>query len=254
VIAALGLFAALPASAWAQAEADSDVSVQNAIVTLEGYGSTLTNTEGRFRFRGVAAGDYTLRVDAFGYATLSRSVSVAAEMDVTMELPLEPSPVPLDAIVVEAGTLDFNGRVRDPVRDFIVVDAQVLVRGRDPVWTDTHGRFDVDDPPEGVPVRMTVRAFGYLPIDTAFIPDDDERYVFDLAHDPFAEAHDRHAGRQTRPARRGSRLGGEWRPRSAGRAQVYRRAHGRHYAGVPIPRADPKAHRMHVYRRASDGR
>jgi len=186
---------ALPVAAAAQAgaallgrayDADSDVSIQNAIVTLEGYGSTLTNAEGRFRLRGVAVGAYTLRVEAFSYETVSISVSVTG--DTTVDVAMEAAPIEIDAIVVEAGTLDFHGRVRDPVRDFILVDAQVLVRGRDPVWTDTHGRFDVDDLLEGVPVSIAIRAFGYLPVDTTFIPDDDERYDFHLRRDAFAEA------------------------------------------------------------------
>jgi len=195
LLAALGLTLVFPAMVSAQAgvallgratDAGTDVSVQNAIVTLEGHGSTLTNTEGGFRFRGVAPGDYTLRVEAFGYATQSLSLSVVG--DTTLALPLEPAPVPIDAIVVEAGTLDFHGGVRDAVRDFVIVDAQVLSRGRETVWTDTHGRFDLDDLPEGVPVSVTIRAFGYLPVDTTFIPDDDERHDFDLRRDAFAEA------------------------------------------------------------------
>jgi len=191
----IGLLVTLPAVASGQAgftlsgrayEANSGVAVQNGIVTLEGYGSTLTNTEGRFRFRNIAPGEYTLRVEAFGYAPVSLSLGV--EADATLEVALETAPVPLDPIVVEAGTLDYQGRVRDRARDFHVVDAQVVARGRDPVWTDTHGRFDLDGVPEGVPLNLTVRAFGYLPIDTTFLPDDEARYDFELRRDAFAEA------------------------------------------------------------------
>jgi hypothetical protein len=194
-VAALALALAFPTAAAAQtgvavlgqiSDADSDVAVQNAIVTIEGVGSTLTTPEGSFRFRGVPTGDYTLRVEAFGYEELSVSLVLAA--DTTLTLVLDAAPLPLDSIVVEAGTLDFEGRVRDPERDFTVVDAQVLTPGRDPVWTDTHGRFDLDDVPEGVPLQITVRAFGYLPIDTTFVPDDEDRYDFDLRRDAFAEA------------------------------------------------------------------
>jgi hypothetical protein len=89
---------------------------------------------------------------------------------------------------VDAGSIDFQDRVRDPARDFYLMDAQVLMRGRDPIWTDTHGRFDLVDVPEGVPVNVTIRSFGYLPIDTTFTPDDEERYTFDLTRDALAEA------------------------------------------------------------------
>jgi hypothetical protein len=193
--ASLGLLAALPASASAQAgfgvlgrasDAESGVPVQNAIATLEGFGSTLTEADGAFRFRGVEPGTYTLRVEAFSYATAS--VEVTVPMNGRIDVALESSPLALDSIVVEAGAVDYHGRVRDPERDFDLVDAQVLVRGRDPMWTDAHGRFDVDGLPEGVPVSLSVRAFGYLPVDTTLVPDDEERYEFDLARDPFAEA------------------------------------------------------------------
>ena len=195
LLTAVGLLLALPLGASAQAgltvlgrtyDADSDVSVTNAIVTLEGYGSTLTNDEGRFRFRGVAEGTYTLRIEAFGYESYTSSLAVTT--DTTLELPLEIAPLPIDSIVVEARSVDFQGRVRDPVRDFYLVDAQILMRGRDPVWTDTHGRFDLDNLAEGVAVNLTIRAFGYLPIDTTFVPDDSDRYTFELTHDAFAQA------------------------------------------------------------------
>ena len=39
-----------------------------------------------------------------------------------------------------------------------------------------------------VPVSLSVRAFGYLPIDTTFVPDDEERYDFELEPDDFAAA------------------------------------------------------------------
>jgi hypothetical protein len=195
VLTILGFLLALPVGAAAQAgvallgrvyDAESGAAVENAIVTLEGFGSTLTDSDGGFRFRGVETGSYTLRVEAFSYAEYSQSVTV--DGDTSVEVPLGSSPLPLDSIVVEAGTVDYHGRVRDPERDFLLVDAEVLVRGREPVWTDSHGRFNLDDLPEAVPVNLSVRAFGYLPIDTTFVPDDEERYDFDLARDAFAEA------------------------------------------------------------------
>ena len=66
--------------------------------------------------------------------------------------------------------------------------AEVVANGREPMWTDTHGRFDLDRVPEGVPLHLTIRAFGYLPIDTTFVPDDAERHDFELEPDAFAEA------------------------------------------------------------------
>jgi Carboxypeptidase regulatory-like domain len=190
----LALLAVLPAAAAAQGvpllgrvyDADTDAAVANAIVTVEGVGSTLTGDAGAFRFRGIEPGTYTLRVEAFSYAM--RSIEVDVDGGATVEIALESAPLTLDSIVVEAGTVDYHGRVHDPVNDFYLVDAQAIVRGREPVWTDSHGRFDLDDLPEGVPVSVSVRAFGYLPIDTTFVPDGEGRYTFDLEADAFAAA------------------------------------------------------------------
>jgi len=188
------MLAALPAAAAAQGvpllgrvyDGDTNAAVSNAIVTVEGVGSTLTGDAGAFRFRGIEPGTYTLRVEAFSYAT--RSIEVDVDGSATVDVALEAAPLALDSLVVEAGTVDYHGRVHDPVNDFDLVDAQAVVRGRDPVWTDAHGRFDLDDLPEGVPVSVSVRAFGYLPIDTTFVPDDEARYTFDLDVDAFAAA------------------------------------------------------------------
>lgn len=36
---------------------------------------------------------------------------------------------------------------------------------------------------EGLPIRLRIRAFGYLEVDTTFVPDDDGRHDFELAPD-----------------------------------------------------------------------
>ena len=105
-------------------DARSGSSVQNAVVTLEGHGSTLSSGLGTFRFSGVEPGVYVLLVEGFGYVDYTTSVSVVRYAMVSV--PLEAAPFALDSIVVEVRTLDFDGRVRDPTLDYLVVDAQVL--------------------------------------------------------------------------------------------------------------------------------
>ena len=166
-------------------DAISSRDIQNAIVTLEGHGATLSSVRGTFRFPDVRPGDYMLRVAAFGYADLAESLAVIS--DTIVAVPLDAAPLPLDPIIVELGTLDFDGRVRDPVRDSNLLAAQVLSNQGHEEWTNEHGRFDLDDVFEGVPLRIVIRAFGYLPLDTTFVPDDEERYAFDLVHDPLVE-------------------------------------------------------------------
>ena len=166
-------------------DARSGSSVQNAVVTLEGHGSTLSSGLGTFRFSGVEPGVYVLRVEGFGYVDYTTSVSVVRYAIVSV--PLEAAPFALDSIVVEVRTLDFDGRVRDPTLDYLVVDAQVLSDQGHEEWTNTRGRFDLDDVFEGTPLHLVIRAFGYLQLDTIFVPDDEERYEFNLVTDPFME-------------------------------------------------------------------
>jgi hypothetical protein len=165
-------------------DARSGSGIQNAVVTLEGHGSTLSNAQGTFRFRGVEPGDYALRVEGFGYLPFTTSVSVVTYSIVSV--PLEAAPLALDSIVVEARTLDFDGRVRDPTLDYFLLDAEVLSDQGHDERTNSSGRFDLDDVFEGAPLHVVIRAFGYLPLDTTFVPDDEERYEFDLVTDPLA--------------------------------------------------------------------
>ena len=75
-------------------EFGSTTVIWNARVELEGHGATLTSTAGTFRFEDVEPGGYTLRVDAFGYASESRDLTVDSAM--TVLVPLEVAPLPLD--------------------------------------------------------------------------------------------------------------------------------------------------------------
>lgn len=62
--------------------------------------STSTGRDGSFRIGHLPAGTYTIRVHAPGYAALTQTVKVAAGAVVRPTLTLQPSPVPLDALVV----------------------------------------------------------------------------------------------------------------------------------------------------------
>ena len=166
-------------------EAGGTAGIQNVVVELEGHGAVLTSADGSFRFERVEPGGYTLRVIAFGYAAESRFLAV--DGDTTLTIPLEVAPVLLDPLVVQARVIDIEGRVRDPVKDFLLVDADVLTNQGRATRTDSHGRFRLEDILEEVPLRVGVRAFGYLPVDTILLPDEDESYLFDLVPDSLVE-------------------------------------------------------------------
>jgi hypothetical protein len=164
-------------------DADNQQGIRNAVVSLEGYGFRLTEPTGEFQFDGVAAGDHVLTVEAFGYSTVALRVRLPAETPVTVAL--EPAALSLDSLLIESRTLDFDGRIRDPRLDYSVKDARVTTDQGHEEWSNAHGRFDLDDVREGVILRVSIRAFGYLPVDTAFVPDDDGHHDFDLVPDPL---------------------------------------------------------------------
>lgn len=120
--------------------AGGTAGIQNARVELEGHGATLTSAEGAFHFEGVESGGYTLRVDAFGYASDSRFLAV--DRDTTLTIPLEVAALLLDSLLVELRRIDIDGRVRDGGRDLSLGDADVLTDQGRATRTDVNGRFN----------------------------------------------------------------------------------------------------------------
>ncbi len=159
--------------------------VVNATVTLDGYGSVLTSDEGAFTFRNVRPDDYELRVGAYGYMDLERSLKVDDDTEVSVALQIDA--LVLDPLDVELSTIDFDGRARDGRLDIRLIDAEVLSDQGHEERTNAHGRFDLDDVFEHVPLRVVIRSFGYLPLDTTLVPDDMRRYDFDLVSDPIMD-------------------------------------------------------------------
>ncbi len=196
LIVTLALAMIAPTGALAQAgvvvqgrvvEVGGTLGVELARVELEGHGTSLTSDDGYFRFSAVTPGNYTLNVSAFGYASASQSVLV--ERDTMLNVALEISPFQLDSILVNARRIDVEGQVwdRNAERDFVVVDAEVLTDQVPGTLTDAHGRFELEGVIEGAPLRVAVRAFGYLPVDTIVEADEDEDYVFELEVDSVAQ-------------------------------------------------------------------
>jgi hypothetical protein len=192
LVAALLSLAALPASALGQGlvvrgrvydPASNDAGVQNAQVILGGQRATLSNQDGAFVFRGVPRGEYQLRIEALGYEELRLTLTLAS--DTTLVLPLRADPIELDPVGVVLETIDFDGRVRDPRTNSWVADAEVASDQGHLERSNLFGRFDLDDVFDGPPLRVLIRAFRYLPLDTTFIPDDQERYAFEMAPDPI---------------------------------------------------------------------
>ena len=65
--------------------------------------------------------------------------------------------------------------------------ADIFTNQVSPTETNSYGRFGIDDVFEDIPLRVIVRAFGYLPVDTILLPDEDEDYLFELVEDSLVE-------------------------------------------------------------------
>ncbi len=162
--------------------------IGNAFIVLEGRPTVVTGDDGTFVLHEVPAGRWTVTVEAFGY--VSSSATVTVDGDTRLFLPLDPRPMELEALVVTPTLMNADGRVRDPELGVNIGDAVVLSDQGHSVVTDTHGRFDLDDVVEGARLRLVVQAFGYLPVDTSFVPlpEDEERHVVAVTPDPLVDA------------------------------------------------------------------
>lgn len=160
--------------------------IPGAVVELGNTGATLTDDEGGFRFEGVAAGTYRLRVRAFGFEDYGETVDVRTNRTVTIGL--EETAFELDSLVVGAEKVEVRGRVRDPARDENVPAVEIRTSQDDAVLTDAGGRFEVDAW-ENVPLRLVALAFGYFAADTLVVPTaDGEPIVLELTEDPVVQA------------------------------------------------------------------
>lgn len=81
----------------------SEENVPFATVQIIGHsGGTLSNDEGQFEFRKLPAGKYTLRVQAMGYKTQEKTVTVSAEFTAVLHFQLEEESFMTDEVVVSA--------------------------------------------------------------------------------------------------------------------------------------------------------
>lgn len=187
----VGLFAARPVAARAQVtwavsgrvvDSQSGAGLPNALVRLDGVGAMLSFDGGLFRFERVPSGVYPLHVEALGYEPFDVTVLVNDDSDVVVALEIRP--VEVDGVTVTLRRIDFDGRIVDPRTGSSVADAQITSDQGHEKRSNLFGRFDLDDVFEGADLRLVIGAFGYLPLDTTFIPDHEERYPFGLSQDP----------------------------------------------------------------------
>jgi hypothetical protein len=166
-------------------DAESGAGLASAVVSLDGHGTVSSAAGGYFRFDGVAPAAYTLRIDAFGYVSESRSLVV--EGDTTVDVSLEIAPFLLDSLVITPRMIDLEGRVRDPGRDLDLMDADVFADGEEPTRTGSRGRFRLEGVLAEARLRVVVRAFGYFPLDTTIVAQGGVSHLFELQPDTVIE-------------------------------------------------------------------
>jgi hypothetical protein len=122
---------------------------------------TRTGANGGFELPGVPLGTHIVRVSGFGYAELSRLITVG-QAEVVVELELEPAPfwleglaVDVDSIGTMTGTI-VDAESREPLEGVV---AWLPARGRG-APADTLGRFTIEDVAYG-PHVIQVRRAGY---------------------------------------------------------------------------------------------
>lgn len=81
----------------------SEESIPFATVQIVGHsGGTLSNDDGQFEFRKLPAGKHTLRVQAMGYKTQEKAVTVSTEFTAVVHFQMEEESFMTDEVVVSA--------------------------------------------------------------------------------------------------------------------------------------------------------
>ncbi|HWC74641.1 MAG TPA: TonB-dependent receptor [Gemmatimonadales bacterium] len=110
-------------------DAKSGQGVPSARVSLSGGRFiSLTNDSGAFRMTDVPVGTYTLTVRRIGYLQATRNITVSADQQVAVDVQLEVSVTPLDAVVV-TGTVATAQQKELPNPVTVVTDADLKQRG-----------------------------------------------------------------------------------------------------------------------------
>jgi len=166
-------------------ERGTTVPIAGASVELDGYPITSTSATGTFRLDGVSPGGYDLRVEAFGYSP--HDVFLVIRRDTTVLIELEVAPVVLDTLAVDARKIGIRGVVVDRQSEQRLIRTEIGTSLNHETRTNGAGRFRLRDVPAGFPVQVRLRAFGYLPLDSTIIAEQDTSMTFAMEIDSLAQ-------------------------------------------------------------------
>ena len=166
-------------------ERGTSTPVGNASVELDGYPITATSATGEFRFDRVTPGGYSIRVEGLGYTPADFFLVI--RQDTTLSIELNVAPVALDTLAVEAREIDLRGHVKERGSNLSLARTEVLTNLDKETRTNIAGRFRLRDLPASFPILVQVRAFGYLPLDSTIVTDQDTSLTFELEIDSLAQ-------------------------------------------------------------------
>lgn len=93
-------------------EKGSENSLPYATVLIVETGEgTVTDAEGYFRFKGIPAGNYTLKVQSIGYNTQTKRITVGKDFTVDMHFVMEEETIMTDEVVVSANRNETSRKV-----------------------------------------------------------------------------------------------------------------------------------------------
>lgn len=169
-------------------EKNGTAGIPDATLELEGIsGSTAKTAEdGRFRFEAVEPGGYTVRVLRSGYRPRIQYVFV--DEDVALILPLAESRIFRERSWKQVRTVGhLRGVVREGASGLPLPAVHILTDLGRSTTTGDGGTFLLDRVPRDHPHLVSVRAFGYLPLDTVVRPGASARWDFKLIPDPAVQ-------------------------------------------------------------------
>ena len=193
LLSALILVACVAVPAWGQpaarlvgrvVESGSETGLAGATVEV-GARRILSDFDGRFSLADLPVGLLSVSVTAYGYA--ARRVDVRLMADTSIVVELDPAPVSLDPLRVEAGSITVRGEVLERGTDRALLDVEIRAEPDHEAYTNVAGRFKLEDIPAGPPVRFSVRGFGYLPVESVLSAFEDTTVVIFLEVDPVVQ-------------------------------------------------------------------
>ena len=129
-------------------------------------------------------GRYLLIASGLGYTAADTALFVTE--NTTVQLILEIAPVRLDSLEVRVRDATVRGVVREKSSGVALMGVDVTAPPDRWARTDGIGRFKFGKLPSGIPFDLSVRMFGYLPVEMSIVPEGDTTLNVAMAEDPVA--------------------------------------------------------------------